>query len=393
MTHKLVIKRKKRPSNSSQTSSPSSTTPTTNSFNPSFSFTSFSQPSESNNNDEDEVIEVSPSQQKQQEEIIPKENAFLFPIHFFVRIHRDLILPVIVFDIIRNKKGCSLNDPSISSWFTSSHLEDLQQALKPFLKKQIYEGGNSTLTPKKKKKNKKNKDEEENKEENKECIIIELKNELSTEKTIHLVKSKSIQFTYEFKKNNSSVFLLRRKDTKEEFERVKTKEEVIEILDDSDKEEEEKKKSKTTNKTVHQLDFSDEEEDDIIVVDNNKSNNKVKHNLDFSDEEEEKSSSSILKDLKTQPQDKLCTSILIEETEIMQEITQHEVQLLNDSTISNNTDASMIDDPTQPQKVPYYKKYKDCFSTWKYTLLIYVEPKHKDILDLTTNNKKSSKFF
>ncbi|EFC44959.1 predicted protein [Naegleria gruberi] len=319
MNAKLTIKRKQSQSSSSSASASASQSSQSSTIN---SSTSCIQNSQNDEADDDDIVEVAPS--------LSGSSTLHFPIRTMVSIHRNVVLQITLFDKLRDKS--TLKSSLASTWFKKEHLDEFYTYLKYFLKKQIYQEIKFIPT---------------------EPGRIELKIELPPEKTIQVIKCKTIQFTYEWKKTYSNFFMLRRKDTQEEYERELLKAQLtrkpsVPILIEDDPQ----------GPVKHNLDLSDEETP-------NKKQKSI-HNLDLSDEENVK---------QTPPRKKKKPTVIIED---------------DDSSSSEEEDVELKEDIELNS--PPFKKFKQSLVSWRYQLLVYLEPKEKDILELT-GAKSKSKFF
>ncbi|KAF0983575.1 hypothetical protein FDP41_010640 [Naegleria fowleri] len=300
--------------------------------------TSFSSNNNSHNKESSEdVIEISPS-------LMSGNETLHFPIRTMVKIHRNVVLQICMFDKLKDKS--TLKTSLASNWFKKEHLNEFYEYLKPFLKNQIYETIQTSLV------------------NGKMFSVTELKHEMSSDRTLQVVKCRTIQFTFEFRKSYSNFFLLRRHDTNEEWEREKQRIQ--------------KQLNSTKKPRVSDPIIIDEEEDDNKPV--------IIHHLDLDDEM-----------LKTPPSKRSVHNLdlgKMEENHGNDNVDSiiEEEDYLETKDHSKNAVQSENNSRDEVIMSPPYQKIKESLVSWKYSLIVYFEPKEKDILELMTTGAKSKYF-
>ncbi|KAG2377536.1 hypothetical protein C9374_009052 [Naegleria lovaniensis] len=296
-------------------------------------------PNHTGESSSDDVVEISPS--------LSGNETLHFPIRTMVKIHRNVVLQICMFDKLKEKS--TLKTSLASNWFKKEHLNEFYEYLKPFLKNQIYETLQTSSV------------------NGKMFTITELKQEMPSERTLQVVKCRTIQFTFEFRKSYSNFFLLRRNDTNEEWEREKKRMHDHEQM---------LMTSTTKNKR---------NSDPIIIDDDEEEEKPVIHHLDLDDEM-----------LKTPPSKRPVHNLDLEPTMEDDDDNNHDESVIeeepapsDDGHKSKQNVENKIDEIIM---YPPYKKIKESLVSWKYSLIVYFEPKEKDILELMTTGAKSKYF-
>ncbi|KAL0483300.1 hypothetical protein AKO1_014637 [Acrasis kona] len=273
------------------------------------------------------------------------------PLFFYVRINKDTVLPVQVYDHwkcqIYTKKRLRKSDGSKSilvedepSWFDKDHEDELYSILKPFLEQNLFK---TRLR------------EENNQYDDDDVMELhqpELNQQISTDKTVRIVRGNLIQFSYQFKFTSPPHWSLNRnqKFTQESVKQIRTapinipdlpKPESIDLTEEPKPEE-------------HNLDIDLKTPVKQIKV---RSKKKKKPIIDSDSDQDESSSSEESES----------------DVEVLESISptnnQDSPKPVNNS--SSNEPIQVEDSSTSSLSVePKYFSSK----SWKYTLLVFLEP-------------------
>lgn len=156
------------------------------------------------------------------------------PLLFAVRIASSLLLPVHVHPSLKLLQ----QQQNIESWFTEERKVELQQMLKPFLSEHLFERFTVHESQQQNKKKKRTstssidleeeeeeggftmqdyEDMDEDEEEGTKdyiAILEFLKDELSTDRTIQIIKGKTLQFSFQFTHTSPHYSMIQRTSTK-----------------------------------------------------------------------------------------------------------------------------------------------------------------------------------